>query len=152
MNLSIRSRPALRVVLVAAGAALMLTTLVGCSEDKETVASWSKTGGQKHISAIGADVTTLIQVSDPLGADPTIAPRCTQVLDDVKTAKAYRKLPDESARTSWEETLDRVETAASHCLRNVKAGSGGASLVEASDAQISFHEFVRQFELARSQP
>lgn len=70
MNPSVRVRPAVRGVLVSAGAALLLTTLASCSDDKETLESWSEKGGQKHMTAIGKDVTTLIQVSDPIGSTP----------------------------------------------------------------------------------
>ncbi|MFE9440151.1 hypothetical protein ACFYO2_14235 [Streptomyces sp. NPDC006602] len=131
--------------------ALLLTTLVGCSEDKETLASWSENGGQKHMDTIGADVTTLTRVSDPIGADSTIGPRCSQMLDDVKAARAYGELPDKGAQISWEETLDRLKTAASHCLRNVKAGNGGASLADAIDVQSAFHVFADRIERVRSQ-
>lgn len=151
MNLSIRARPAVRGVLVSAGATLLLITLAGCSDDKETVASWSEKGGQKHMTAIAEDVTTLIRVSDPIGSDPTVASQCSHVLDDVKAAKAYGDLPDEIAQASWKEALDRVGTAASHCLSNVKAGKPGTSLVEAMDVQSSFHGFAQRIELLRSQ-
>ncbi|GAA2491674.1 hypothetical protein GCM10010276_33910 [Streptomyces longisporus] len=148
--MSIRSSPAVRGVLVMTGTALLLTALAGCSKDKETMSGWAKDGGQKHVSAIATDLKTLGEASDPLTTDPTIAPRCTQVLDDVKAAKAFRDPPDEIANTSWQETLNRVQTAASHCLRNVKTG-GGSSLVEDMDAQTSFHAFLRGFDSALSQ-
>ncbi|WP_405748249.1 hypothetical protein [Streptomyces canus] len=150
MNLSIRSRPAVRGVLVMTGTALLLTALAGCSKDKETVAGWAKDGGQKHMSAIATDVKTLGEVSDQYTADPTIAPRCNQVLDDVKAAKAFRDTPDKIANSSWQEALNRVQTAASHCVRNVKAGRG-SSLGEAIDAQTSFRDFLSGFDLALSQ-
>jgi hypothetical protein len=150
MNLSIRSRPAVRGVLVAATTALLLTALAGCSEDKETVASWSKKGGHEHITAIGEDMKTLIQVSGSGSADPTVASRCSRILDDVKAAKAYRDLPDKNARASWEETLGRVQTAASHCVRDAKTG-GGASLTDAIDVEGSYRAFVSDFELALAQ-
>lgn len=150
MNLSIRSRPAVRGVLVMTGTALLLTALAGCSEDKETMAGWAKNGGQKHMSAIATDMKTLGEVSDPFTADPTIAPRCRQVLDDVKAAKAFRDPPDKIANSSWQEALNRVQTAATHCVRNAKSG-GGSSLVEAMDAQTSFRDFISGYEIALSQ-
>ncbi|MFJ9150239.1 hypothetical protein ACIRP7_19585 [Streptomyces sp. NPDC102270] len=147
MNLSIRSRPAVRGVLVMTGTALLLTALAGCSKDKETVADWAKDGGHKHMSAIATDVKTLGEVSGQFAAD--IAPRCSQVLDDVKAAKAFRDPPDKLAN-DWQEALNQVQTAASHCLRNVKAGRG-ADLVEAIDALTSFRAFLSGFDLALSQ-
>ncbi|WP_328751532.1 hypothetical protein OHT57_39055 [Streptomyces sp. NBC_00285] len=151
MNLSIRARPAVRGVLVSAGTVLLLTTLSGCSDDKETLASWSDKGGQKHMTAIAKDVKTLIQVSDPIGSDPTAASQCSQVLDDVKAARDYGELPDKIAQDSWKESLDGVGKAASQCLRNVKAGKPATSLVEVMDVQSSFHSFAQRIELLRSQ-
>ncbi|WP_037603988.1 hypothetical protein [Streptacidiphilus rugosus] len=142
MNLSTRSRP-VRGVLLAAGATLLLAGPAGCSEDRQTVASWSQHGGQTHVNAIGADVKTLLDVSGR-GDDPTIASRCRQVLADVNAAKSYGKLPDSSAESSWEETLDRAQAAASHCLDNVKAGNGG-SLADAMEVETAFRGFVRDF-------
>ncbi|MGW2717136.1 hypothetical protein [Streptomyces sp. NPDC001492] len=132
------------------GTALLLTALAGCSEDKETMAGWVKNGSEKHVRAIATDLKTLVDASDQSTADPTIARRCTQVLDDVKAAKAFRDPPDKIVNTSWQETLNRVQTAASHCLRNVKTG-GGSSLPEAIDAQTSFGVFTSEFERALSQ-
>ena len=151
MNLSVRSRPAVRGALVSVGAALLLTTLASCSDDEETLESWSEKGGQKHMTAIAKDVTTLIQVSDPIGADPTVASQCSQVLDDVKAARAYGELPDDIAQAHWKESLDRLDTAASHCVRNAKAGKAGTSLTEAMDVQSSFHSFAQRIENLRSQ-
>lgn len=151
MNLSVCARPAVRGVLVSAGAALLLTTLASCSDDEETLASWSEKGGQKHMTAIAKDVTTLIQVSDPIASDPTVASQCSRVLDDVKAARAHGELPDDIAQTSWKEALDRLDTAASHCVRNAKAGKSGTSLVEAMDVQSSFHSFAQRIEQLRSQ-
>src|SRR3954471_394915 len=150
MNLSVSARPAVRGVLVSAGAALLLTALASCSDDKETLASWSEKGGQKHMTAIAKDVTKLIQVSD--ASDPTVASQCSQVLDDVKAARAYGELPDDIAQTSWKESLDRLDTAASHCVRDAKAGKSGTSLTEAMDVQSSFHSFAQRIESLRSQP
>jgi hypothetical protein len=133
------------------GAALLLTTLASCSDDEETLASWSEKGGQKHMTAIAKDVTTLIQVSDPIGSDPTVASQCSQVLDDVKAARAYGELPDDIAQTHWKEALDRLDTAASHCVRNAKAGKPGTSLTEAMDVQSSFHSSAQRIENLRSQ-
>ncbi|MET8081008.1 hypothetical protein [Streptomyces sp. NPDC005303] len=132
------------------GTALLLTALVGCSKGRETMVGWAKNGSEKHVRAIATDLKTLGDVSDHSTADPTIAPRCTQVLDDVKAAKAFRDPPDKIVNTSWQETLNHVQTAASHCLRNVKTG-GGLSLVEAIDAQTSFRDFLSEFERALSQ-
>ncbi|MFL6000462.1 MAG: hypothetical protein ACJ736_40315 [Streptomyces sp.] len=151
MNLSVSARPAVRGVLVSAGAALLLTTLASCSDDKETLASWSEKGGQKHMTAIAKDVTTLIQVSDPIGSDPTVASQCSRVLDDVKAARAYGELPDDIAQTSWKEALDRLDTAASHCVRNAKTGKSGTSLTEAIDVESAFHSFSLRIEQLRSQ-
>lgn len=147
MNMSVRSRPAVRGVLVMTGTALLLTALAGCSKDKETMAGWAKNGSEKHVKAIATDLKALGEVSNQSTGDPTIAPRCTQVLDDVKAAKAFRDPPDKIVNTSWQETLNHVQTAASHCLRNVKTG-GGSSLVEAIDAETSFRDFLSAFELA----
>ncbi|MFF7947640.1 hypothetical protein [Streptomyces griseorubiginosus] len=128
------------------GTALLVAALAGCSTDKDTMASWAKNGGEKHVAAVAADLKTLIEASDQSVADPAIASRCTHVLNDVKAAKAFRDPPDKSINNSWQETLDRVQTASSHCLHNVKAGEG-SSLVEAIDAQSSFRDFLGRFEL-----
>ncbi|MFF0089858.1 hypothetical protein ACFYSF_07850 [Streptomyces canus] len=151
MNLSVSARPAVRGVLASVGAALLLTTLASCSDDEETLASWSDKGGQKHMTAIAKDVTTLIQVSDPIGSDPTVASQCSQVLDDVKAARAYGELPDDIAQAHWKEALDRLDTAASRCVRNAKSGKAATSLTEAMDVQSSFSSFARRIENLRSQ-
>lgn len=151
MNLSVSARPAVRGVLASVGAALLLTTLASCSDDEETLASWSDKGGQKHMTAIGKDVTTLIQMSDPIGSDPTVASQCSQVLDDVKAARAYGELPDDIAQAHWKEALDRLDTAASRCVRNAKSGKAATSLTEAMDVQSSFSSFARRIENLRSQ-
>lgn len=96
-------------------------------------------------------MTTLIQVSDPIGSDPTVASHCSQVLDDVNAARAYGELPDDIAQTHGKEALDRLDTAASHCVRNAKAGKSGTSLVEAMDVESSFHSFAQRIEQLRSQ-
>jgi hypothetical protein len=151
MNLSIRSRPAVRGVLVATGATLLLAALAGCSEDEKTLASWSKDGGQKHILTIAKDVRTLIQDSGgSTGADAGIASRCSQVLDDVKAARAYGELPDKLTQAEWKDTLDLVQTTASHCLRNVKTDKGGVDLTDCIDAETAMESFLDQLDLARS--
>ena len=149
MNLSIRARPAVRGVRLGRRS-LLLTTLAACSDDKETLASWSENGGQKHLTTIAKDVTTLIQVSDPIGMPPTAASQCSQVLDDVKAARAYAELPDKTAQATWKKALDKVGRAASRCLRNAKTGTGTISLVETADVQSSFHDVV--IEISPSQP
>ena len=132
-----------------AGTVLLLAALAGCSHYKETIAGWAKNGGEKHVKAIATDLKTLVEASDQSTADPTIASHCTQVLDDVKAAQAFRDPPDKSVNASWQEILNRVQTASSHCLRNIKTG-GGSSLVEAIDAQTSFRDFLSEFERALS--
>ncbi|KQV94302.1 hypothetical protein [Streptomyces sp. Root369] len=152
MNLSVSARPAVRGVLVSVGATLLLTTLASCSDDEETLESWSEKGGQKHMTAIAKDVTTLIEVSDPIGSDPTVASQCSQVLDDVKAARGYGAVPDDIAQTRWKEALDRLDTAASRCVRNAKSGKAGTSLTEVMDVQSAFHGFAQRIENLRSKP
>lgn len=150
MNLSIRSRPAVRGVLVAAGATLLLTTLVGCSGDKETVESWIKGDDQRYVTTIAKDARTLVQDSGSNGADPAVASHCRQMLDDVKAARAYGELPDKGMQADWKDTLDKIETTASRCLRNGKAGTEGVSLSDAIDVQTALETFADDLHLARS--
>ncbi|WP_406221320.1 hypothetical protein [Streptomyces canus] len=49
----------------------------------DTDLSWSEKGGQKHMTAIGKDVTTLIQASDPIGSDNAKAGRAGTSLTEV---------------------------------------------------------------------
>ncbi|WP_371493397.1 hypothetical protein OG871_39435 [Kitasatospora sp. NBC_00374] len=84
---------------------------------------------------IGEDIRTLIQFS---GVSAGSAQRCQLVLDHVKSAKAYRPLPDEIALRRWEKTLDKVQTAATNCVQNTDAVTGGPKLSEAGDAQSSY--------------
>ncbi|MFD9127090.1 hypothetical protein [Kitasatospora sp. NPDC059571] len=152
MNLSVGPRHVVRGALVGAGAALLLTALAGCSEDKETVASWSAKGGKDHAVTIGKDLTVLGQASGSGSKDPAIAARCRQVLDDVKAAKAFRTLPDEAARRSWEETLDKMEKVTTDCLSNAAAGTGGADLAALFDVESSYRAFADSLGYAREQP
>ncbi|WP_441246397.1 hypothetical protein [Kitasatospora sp. McL0602] len=152
MNLSICPRRVVRGALVVTGAALLLTTLAGCSEDKETMASWSAKGGKDQAVTIGKDLTALSQTSYAGSTDPAIAARCQQVLDDVKAAKAFRTLPDETVRRSWEETLDKMEKATTDCLSNAAAGTGGTHLATLFDIESSYRAFADALGYARQQP
>ncbi|WP_405021228.1 hypothetical protein OHV05_34315 [Kitasatospora sp. NBC_00070] len=148
MRSKIRPRPALRGALAIGAAALLAVGLTGCSEDKDTVASWSTQGGREHIRVIGDDIRTLIQFS---GQAAGSAPRCQQVLDHVKSATAYRPLPDEIARERWEKALDQVKTAATTCIQNTDSFSGGPTLSEAAAAQSAFGQLAdRISQLAKS--
>lgn len=69
----------------------------------------------------------------------------------MKAARAYGELPDDIAQTHWKEALDRLDTAASRCVRNAKAGKAGTSLTEVMDVQSSFHGFAQRIEDLRSQ-
>ncbi|KQV14591.1 MULTISPECIES: hypothetical protein [unclassified Kitasatospora] len=131
-------RPTVRGVFVLATAALLSVGLAGCSGgDDDTYKTWVAEGGREHTLAIGKDIITLISLSGE-GRSST-AHRCQEVLDHVKAAKAYRKLPDETARGYWETALDKVESTATHCVQNKNEGmTGGTVLSEAAEAQSAF--------------
>lgn len=135
MRSNTRSRPALRGALAIGAAVLLSVGLTGCSDDKDTMASWSSEGGKEHTRVIGEDIRALIQYAgEPIGTEQP----CRQILDHVKSAQAYRPLPDEIARGRWEKTLDQVETAATTCVQNRETLTGGSKLSEAAAAQSAF--------------
>ncbi|GAA2780525.1 hypothetical protein GCM10010441_01580 [Kitasatospora paracochleata] len=142
MKMSILPRPAGRGALAAVTAAVLITSLAGCSDDKETMATWAKKGGGQHATAIAQDVKTLLGASDP---SPTNAEHCRQVLDDVKAAKAYRPMPDEVARASWDRALGQMETVAGDCVRNAGAGKAGTTLSAVIPVEEAVHEFTDRF-------
>jgi hypothetical protein len=138
MSVHIHPRPTVRGVFVLAIAALLSVGLAGCSGgDDDTFKTWVAEGGREHTLAIGKDIHTLISLSGQGGSSTT--EHCRQVLDHVKAAKAYRKLPDETARGYWETALDKVENTATHCVQNKDAGmTGGPKLSEAAEAQSAY--------------
>ncbi|MFJ5231422.1 hypothetical protein ACIQBJ_16170 [Kitasatospora sp. NPDC088391] len=136
MQTDTRSRRTPRGALALAGAAVLALTLAGCSDDKETMATWTAKGGQEQAKVIGGDVQALIRLSG--NGD---AAKCREILDHVKTARAFRKLPDQDAQKSWEETLNRIETAANTCVQNPTGLSGGPKLSEAVEAQQAYSDF-----------
>ncbi|MFG2409902.1 hypothetical protein EES39_37630 [Streptomyces sp. ADI92-24] len=137
MQMDARSRRAPRGALALAAVAVLAAGLAGCSEDKETLASWSAKGGKEQAKVIGDDIHTLLQL---VGNGD--AAQCRQVLDHVKTARAFRRLPDGDAQSSWEETLNRMETAATTCVQNPAGITGGPELTEAADAQQAYGHFA----------
>ncbi|GAA1158300.1 hypothetical protein GCM10009664_27670 [Kitasatospora gansuensis] len=118
--------------------ALLSLGLAGCSDGEDnTFKTWAADGGKEHTLVIGKDIITLLSLSGQ--SRSSTADHCREVLDHVKAAKAYRKLPDETARGYWETALDRVETTATHCVQNKDTGmTGGTSLSEAGEAQSAF--------------
>lgn len=147
MRPELHARPALLGVLALTAAAL----LTGCSDEgggsSDTVASWSAKGGKEHLRVLGEDVRAMVQLSGDTDGSGGGAARCQQVLDHVKAAKAYRALPDEIARSRWEEALGKVETAATSCVQN----QGGPKLSEMVDVQSAYSLLARRIsELAKS--
>ncbi|WP_282203524.1 hypothetical protein [Kitasatospora fiedleri] len=132
-------------------AVLLATALAACSSDGgDTMPSWSKDGGQEQIRVIGEDLTVLLN-ADATSADST--EHCQQVLDDIKRARDHRAIPDATAQTYWQQALDQMETAATHCTRNTGALTGGAKLSEVIPAQESYHLLVgRISDLAAGTP
>ncbi|MER8184598.1 hypothetical protein [Kitasatospora sp. NPDC094015] len=142
MTLTHHPRRAPRGAAAAIAATLLLAALAGCSDDKETMASWAQKGGKDQTVTIAQDVKTVIQESEPSSRS---ADHCRQVLADVKAARAYHPMPDQGTRTVWNESLDRLDTAATTCVHNAEAGTGGASLQEAIAAETSYRSFADSY-------
>jgi len=71
--------------------------------------------------------------------------------DRYRQGRDYGELPDDIAQTHWKEALDRLDTVASRCVRNAKAGKAATSLTEVMDVQSSFHSFAQRIENLRGQ-
>ncbi|MFJ1757893.1 hypothetical protein [Kitasatospora sp. NPDC088134] len=137
METDARPRRTPRAALALAGAAVLALALAGCSDDKETMATWTAKGGQEQTKVIAGDIQELIRISGTGDAA-----KCRQLLDHVKTARAFRKLPDQDAQQSWEETLNRMETAINSCVQNPSGPGAGPKLSEAAEAEKAYRSFL----------
>lgn len=139
MTVDVRQRPILFGSLALGAVALLSAGLVGCGsgESADTFANWTAKGGKEHLVTIGQDIRTLVSLSGH--GDSSTTDQCKQVLEHVKAAMAYRKLPDDTARGYWEKTLDEVENTATNCVQNKETGwTGGPRLSEAAEAQSAY--------------
>ncbi|RKE22908.1 hypothetical protein [Streptomyces sp. TLI_171] len=137
MNLAQQRRSARRGPVAVVFAVLLAGGLAACSsDDGKTWKSWSDKGGKDQVVLIGKDIQALLGAT---GGSPEVTDRCRHVLDDIKAAKAYRAIPDKTAQSLWQETLDRAQTAATNCTQNTDSLTGGAKLSEVIEAQSSYH-------------
>ncbi|MFJ8043552.1 hypothetical protein ACIRBX_23940 [Kitasatospora sp. NPDC096147] len=139
MNTDMHHRPTARAAIALTIAALLSAGAVGCSGgDDDSFKSWVDKGGKEHTLAMGTDIRSLVQLSGQGGGSEAVA-RCRQILDHVASARAYRKLPDETGQRSWAKVLDETERTATNCAQNKETGlTGGPKLSEAAEAQSAY--------------
>lgn len=150
MNLAQHRRSARLGSVAVVFAALLTAGLAACSsDDGDTLKSWSEKDGEQT-RVIGEDIQVLLSAT---GGSAEVADRCRHVLDDIKAARAHRAIPDKTAQSLWQETLDRTQTAATTCTQNTDTLTGGAKLSEVAEAQSSYRLFAERLsELAGSKP
>jgi hypothetical protein len=138
MRKPLHPRRGLRAATAATAAGLLLAALSGCAGKDDSMSAWSADGGKEHTAAIGADIGVLIAAS-PSGS---AAEECGRVLDHVKDAKEYRKIPDDTAQGHWNKTLTHLEAAAKTCIDTARSGSaasGSKRLDDTFAAQTAYH-------------
>jgi hypothetical protein len=104
------------------------------------VGSWVARGGDKQLSTLGTDFTSLEKAARAADLN-AMGSECRQLATDVKTAQAHAPIPDAYAQHNWSAALAQYAIGAKDCAAG--ATSSNVDLIsQAADKMISGSNYL----------
>jgi len=104
------------------------------------VATWVSRGGEKQLTTLGADFTSLQKAAEAADLN-AMGSECRQLATDVKAAQAYAPIPDKAAQQNWSAALAEYAVGAKDCAAG--ASSSNVDMIsQAADKMISGSNYL----------